>query len=41
MLGDRPAGPLKGGAMSRYMLLMIVLAALSLAATAGNIIWGD
>jgi hypothetical protein len=28
-------------AMSRYMLLMIVLAALLLAATAGNIIWGD
>jgi hypothetical protein len=33
--------PPKGGAMSRYMLLMIVLAALLLAATAGNIIWGD
>jgi hypothetical protein len=32
---------LKGGAMSRYMLLLIVLAALLLAATAGNIIWGD
>ena len=31
---------LKGGTLSRYMLLLIVLAALSLAATAGNIIWG-
>jgi len=27
--------------MSRYTLFLIVLAALALAATAGNIIWGD
>jgi hypothetical protein len=27
--------------MSRYTLLLIVLAVLALAATAGNIIWGD
>jgi hypothetical protein len=33
-------GP-KGGTMSRYTLVLIVLAALSLAAFAGNIIWGD
>jgi hypothetical protein len=31
---------LKGGTMSRYTLLLIVVAALSLAATAGNIVWG-
>jgi hypothetical protein len=31
---------MKGGTMSRYTLLLIVLAVLSLAATAGNIIWG-
>jgi hypothetical protein len=37
----RLSRPLKGGNMSRYALLLILLVALALAATAGNIIWGD
>jgi hypothetical protein len=37
----RLSRPLKGGDMSRYALLLILLVALALAATAGNIIWGD
>jgi hypothetical protein len=32
--------PPEGGTMSRYTLFLIVLAALSLATAAGNIIWG-
>jgi hypothetical protein len=39
MLGSLTLYRLKGGTMSRYTLLLIVLALL-LAATAGNIIWG-
>jgi hypothetical protein len=38
---ERTLSPLKGGNMSRYTLFVIVLAALVLAATAGNIIWGE
>jgi hypothetical protein len=41
MLGRPTLSLLKGGEMSRYTLFLIVLAALALAATAGNIIWGD
>jgi hypothetical protein len=37
----RLSRPLEGGEMSRYTLLLILLVALALAATAGNIIWGD
>jgi hypothetical protein len=41
MLESFDSRPLKGGDMSRYTLFFVLLVALALAATAGNIIWGD
>jgi hypothetical protein len=41
MLGSSTLESAEGRVMSRYTLALIVLAALSLAAVAGNIIWGD
>jgi hypothetical protein len=41
MLGARSFSSAERSDMSRYALFLIVLVALALAATAGNIIWGD